>query len=468
MQSLKANLFTIYSNSFIRVVFSAMFLTVIITIPFLCPVLNAIEIKGMNYTAWDSTSLGTEDSDLSLANARKVGCNWIALCVWGFQDDINSTSIELDYSLYSPTTESVIHAINRCHELNMKVMLKPMIDCRDEAWRGYINPSPQWFASYQNFINFWADIAENYNVELFCAGCEYANTTQWSSSWRSIIQNIHSHYTGPVTYAANPDEEKNIDWWDELDYIGIDAYYPLTDTNNPTPAELNTAWSSRFDAIETWHSSIWPYMQIIFTEIGYRSVDGTNRTPWERPSPPYNIDIQEQADCYDALLSQCKDRSWWSGVFLWYWEVDPNFGGFDDPYYTPHNKPAETVLANYYICLRADLNLDSIVNFEDLSIIVTHWLRYYPLADIYPAPKGDSVIDSKDFAEFAKSWMVSLNLEGDINGDCRVNFEDAKRLADQWLSTQKPGSTSADLIKDGRIDFEDWALFASSWLEATP
>ncbi len=375
---------------------------------FLCSVSAAFEIKGMSYISWDANGLMTENSDASLANTKLIGCTWIGICIFWFQDDVNSTVIGTDYSLYSQTPQSVIHAIDKCHELNMKVMLKPMVDCRDETWRAHINPSEQWFASYRNFMNFWADIAESRNVELFCVGCEMINTTGWSSSWRQVIQDIRSRYTGLLTYAANPDEEKDINWWDELDYIGIDAYYPLTDINDPTPDELKTAWDKTADAIEIWRDSNEPNKQIIFTEVGYRSLDGVNKTPWYKPLPPYNIDIQEQADCYNALLSQCKDRTWLAGIFWWNWEAYPNAGGLNDPCYTPQNKPAEAVVADYYACIKGDCTGDCRVDTDDLSMFAAHWLSGRPSFDMYPSPYGDGIINFRDYALLAENWMKVL------------------------------------------------------------
>lgn len=314
---------------------------------------KGIEFKGVSYTPWAKDAMLSEASDKSLEDARDIGCNWIAICVWWFQDDINSTVIEPDYSKYSASPESVIHAIKTCHKLGMKVALKPMLDCRDGSWRGYINPSTQWFNEYHNFINYWADIAQNNNVELFCAGCEFVNTISWSTQWRSVIADLRTHYIGPVTYAANHGQEQNIDWWDALDYIGIDAYYALTSNNNPTLNELNTAWNDRANQIQTWKNSNWPKLDIIFTEVGYQSVDGTNKTPWWT-DPAGDIDLQEQADCYHALLSQCKDRNWFKGAFWWNWETEPNAGGTANPYHPMQNKPAQQILENYYI-----INIDT-------------------------------------------------------------------------------------------------------------
>lgn len=459
---MKNLLFTTRSGSFGFRTASFELMIVTITIIFFCSVSKAVEIKGMSYTAWEPNALFTEDSNISLANTAKVGCNWIGLCVWWFQDDVNSVIIEPDYSRYSATPESVIYAINKCHELGMKVMLKPMVDCQDGSWRGNINASLGWFIQYRNFINFWADIAQDNNVELFCVGCEFADTTWWSSSWRNTIQNIRNHYSGPLIYAATPGMELYIGWWDELDYIGIDAYYPLTDENDPTLEELETAWSNRADAIETWRNSNWPEMQIIFTEIGYRSIDGVNKTPWGKPPPGHPIDLQEQADCYHALLNQCKERKWWLGAFWWNWEVNPDAGGPNSPFYTPQNKPAEAVLAHHYLCLRCDLNRDSKVDFEDFGILASHWFSYKPSVDISPVPDGDGVINLGDVSVFAENWLNSLYLDGDISGDCKVDFEDLSRLTKKWLWTGQPGSISEDVVEDGIVNFLDFSKLAEN------
>jgi hypothetical protein len=324
-------------------------LIIILLVMFNPSICSAIIFKGVNYTAWEPNALLTPESDASLAKAYNDGCNWIAICVWWFQDNINSTIIEPDYSLYSATPESLVHAIQHCHELGMKVMLKPMVDCRDGTWRGQINPSTGWFTAYQNFINFWADIAQDNNVELFCVGCELENTVSWSASWRAVVQNVRTHYSSPLTYAANHDSQQNVSWWDELSYIGIDAYYSLTASNDPNLDELKAAWNSWADAIESWRNTNWPSMDVIFTEVGYQSVDGTNQTPWWTDPAGSTIDMQEQADCYEALLSQCRMRNWWRGVFWWNWETNPEAGTPADPYSTPQNKLAELILRNYYI-----------------------------------------------------------------------------------------------------------------------
>lgn len=349
----------------------------------------------------------SEDSDSSLAKAREDGCNWIAICVWWFQDDVNSTVIEPNYISYSATPESVVHAINTCHQLGMKVMLKPMVDCQDGNWRGYINPSSNWFAEYEDFVMFWAQIAEENKVESFCIGCELKKTVTWSSSWRSIAQQVRTLYSGPLTYAANHGNESNLNWWDELDYIGIDAYYVLTGKNNPTLNELKSAWQNHADSLESWLSSNWADMKIVFAEVGYQSVDGTNRTPWWTDPSSHAMDLQEQADCYEALLSVCRERSWWMGAFWWNWETHPDGGGEDDPYWTPMNKPAENIMTNYYHTILGDFDDDRDVDLSDVSLFTEFWLNSRIVGD--PDMNNDGDVNLLDFSLLLANWLSGVS-----------------------------------------------------------
>jgi hypothetical protein len=50
-----------------------------------------------------------------------------------------------------------------------------------------------------------------------------------------------------LAYAANaahPGHEfTHVSFWDRLDVIGLDAYFPLTDLGDPTIEQLVAAWS---------------------------------------------------------------------------------------------------------------------------------------------------------------------------------------------------------------------------------
>ncbi|MBZ0258179.1 hypothetical protein K8I31_19090, partial [bacterium] len=233
--------------------------------------------KGMSYTPWSQNTLLGDGSTQSIQNMSAAGVEWAALTVFWFQDDVDSIGpIEPDYNRYSASRESLVKAIQDMHANGIKVLLKPHVDNRSGAWRGEINPSEAWFGSYEDYIVDWAMFAEENGCDMLSIGCEYVKTTRgtaWEPQWRRIIASVREVYSGPLTYASNHGNETAIPWWDAVDYIGIDAYYPLTNEDDPTLDELRAVWQARANAIESWVERVWPDRPVIFTEIGYRSLD---------------------------------------------------------------------------------------------------------------------------------------------------------------------------------------------------
>ena len=322
--------------------------------------------KGMSYTSFNPTVLSGAGSDQSLFNASLLGTDTVALNFWWYQDAIDSNNMYEDPGR-SATIASVEHAIDTIHGLGMKVFLKPMLDIQDGTWRANIAPADPdaWFGNYTNFIGTFADMAEAKDVELFGIGCElnrleHPDNTQ---RWTDLITDVRSRYNGTVTYAANWNDGglgggyEILPWWNQLDTIGIDAYFPVTGdggtpipaTNNPSLSQMQTAWTARADDLEDWRvTQGLTDKQIIFTEVGLSSYNGSNITPYDSVSqhPGAAADEQEQADGYEALLSVMTQRDWWDGAFWWNWETNPNTSSTTS--FTPQHKLALDVLANYY------------------------------------------------------------------------------------------------------------------------
>jgi hypothetical protein len=309
--------------------------------------------KGMSFSAWSGDAFSSSESDEALALLTETNTEWVSICFAWAQSNTTSHDIHIDPNR-TATTASVKHAITEAHSLGFKVMLKPMVDTLEEektqgyptVWRGEIQPSDEWFASYSNFINFFAEFAEENDVELFSVGCEFKATTREKEQWERVISGVRERYSGPITYAADWTNYQNIEWWDSVDYVGIDAYFPLSlFKNNPSLEELKNAWNSYADEIETWLSTV--NKPVIFTEIGYRSGDGTNMAPsnyWT----DMTVDLQEQRDCYEAAFQTLWNRSWFYGFYWWTWIHDPTKGGPNDSSHTPQNKPAQDVVTQWY------------------------------------------------------------------------------------------------------------------------
>ena len=67
------------------------------------------------------------------------------------------------------------------------------------------------------------------------------------------------------------------------------------------------------------------------------------------------------------------------------------------------------------------------------------------------------------------SWVLTISiagsagaicLEGDLSGNCRVDFEDVLSLAEQWLD---PAGGNADLVGDNGVNMADFAAQAKNW-----
>jgi len=308
--------------------------------------------KGMSYPAWSWNALGVAQSVQSIAAMRETGVEWAALCVFWFQNGVNSTVITEDPNRYTASRPSVAKGIADLHAAGIKVLLKPMVDLRTGEWRGTIEPSDAWFDAYEAYIADWAKFAADNHVEIFCIGCEFVEAVRnktWAPQWRRIVASVRAAYPGPITYASNHGNEQNISWWDALDYIGIDAYYSLSTQDNPAHADLTAAWQRQADKIESWRKRVWPDKPILFTEIGYRSYDGASRQPWDyQQNDPAKVDLQEQVDCYSAALEVLTQRDWFYGFYWWNWETNPNAGGLNNTGYTPQNKPVQSLLSDWY------------------------------------------------------------------------------------------------------------------------
>ena len=321
-----------------------------------------VKQKGISYAAWWSGQYSQPEADQSLQLLASTGANWISLIVTGHQQSPSATSIDV-HDVSTPTDADLQHAILQAHSLGMKVMLKPHVDLPNERetgiWRGYIGTGfgseaqwSRWFAAYRGFIEHYARLAQDTGADQFCVGTELLGTTQREADWRAVIAGVRAIYHGPLVYAAlHGGEETSIAWWDAVDLIGIDAYYSLTDANwvesdsDLSVSELKARWSGPIQTLATLSSRFGK--PIVLTEIGYRSHHGCTSHPWDSWEVS-DLDLQEQANAYQAAFESLYNQPWLAGMFWWTWYPDRFQSGACDDSFTPHQKPAEDVLRLWY------------------------------------------------------------------------------------------------------------------------
>lgn len=310
-------------------------------------------MKGMNYAGLARDVFASRLSDSLIHQLDRIGTNWLAVSPAWYQDTAASGEIH-PWQGITPSDESVRHLIGLAHRLGMKVMLKPVVEARDGSWRPDFRADDwdAWFASYQRFVTHYARLAAEEGVEAFSAGDAYSGSDVGRpDDWRRMIVAIRREFKGPVLYGADWDRFRNVRFWDAVDLIGINAYFPLSSKPAPTLDDLKAGWSRWIQDIERWRPrSGFEGKQIVFTEIGYASRKGAAYRP-SALAPGAPVDLRLQRDAYEAAFQTVYHRPWLAGLF-WFWWDNPSVpdwpGGSGDRGYTPRGKPAEKVLSRWY------------------------------------------------------------------------------------------------------------------------
>lgn len=289
-------------------------------------------------------------------------CNieWISMVSWASQRDIDSPDLGFrrmrkDTADLRDSTWSAQMQI--AHDAGFKLCFKPHVwlnEPSDGAWRNKIFPASdsawkQWSSSYREFILQEAALAERNGVELFCIGTELTRlSTEKPAFWRALIAEVREVYAGELTYAANwYAEYQNIPFWDALDYIGIQAYFPLVDHDNPSEEEVRQGWEQYMKDMEAISTQF--NRPILFTEMGYKSTPDAAARPWEWVEHGYDenspISNETQAICYSAFFETVWSNDWFAGVHIW--QVRPDNlepSGMCKQDFTPFGKTAEDVI----------------------------------------------------------------------------------------------------------------------------
>ena len=94
------------------------------------------------------------------------------------------------------------------------------------------------------------------------------------------------------------------------------------------------------------------------------------------------------------------------------------------------------------------------------------WIQYIKIEqEGLEKPEIDAVSDVAACGDYKHPYPV-----GDLNTDCRMNYEDIMLFCSYWLteiSESNAPAAIADLYEDGIVNFYDWALMADSWLQCS-
>lgn len=298
-------------------------------------------------------------NESSLKDLTKNNIEWVAVIPFIDQKDEQSLDMSKPKEIgkWRRRDSIFIKNISQLHEKGINVMLKPHL-WLSSGWRSNLKFESKthwdtWFATYRNNILHYAQLAQISNVKMLCIGTELKTSTkEQPEKWKLLIQEIKAIYHGELTYAANWDSNfDEISFWGDLDYIGIQAYFPLTQSKSPSLKDIKLGWQSHISQLEALSKKY--NKPILFTEIGYRS-DVTNTVkPWEWNSLK-NLAVNRKSDhaqqlAYEAMFESLWHKKWFKGSYIWQWNTrtsEENAKKSMD--FSPRFKPAQNTIAKWY------------------------------------------------------------------------------------------------------------------------
>lgn len=321
--------------------------------------------RGANYASTHpGGGYGSEQSAHELDTLHLLGVDWIALSPFAFQPGAGADAI----AGYDEASDSYVHRrgpsvdsaltreIAEAHRRSMHVLMKPHIwshDFGNGEWHGTIRQSDsiahrRWWRSYCAYILHYARLSERTGCEVFCLGVELERQTlEHPDEWRGLIRDVRQIYHGKLTYAAHWEREYwQLAFWDNLDIVGLNAYFPVPLGDEASAEEIATALAPRFDSAAALAQRLG--RPLWFTEAGYRAERGTLREPWRENSGVYDPDLQARA--IEGMMRAVDQQPGIVGVFLWKAFTSPEGAraAGEDSTFLFRDRPSEAVVRRWY------------------------------------------------------------------------------------------------------------------------
>ena len=280
----------------------------------------------------------------------KTGANAICLSVAANQENAKSSSIFIDYRKV-PSVERMVKLCKLARRKGLRVIFMPIVLLENPGaseWRGKIEPAQPdaWWEDYENYVLWCADVASKGEADVFMVGSELVLLEDQTKRWRGLIQKVRKSYSGKLSYSANWDHYENIEWWKDLDMVGMTSYYDLVGDKTPSLEVLLENWKPIKTKILDWQKKVGK--PIIFTEVGWPSQEGCAKEPWNYYGST-KPDVATQALCFEAFFKAWQDEKTVAGVLVWEWRNQvEQVGGANDISYVPTGKPAMKKIREYF------------------------------------------------------------------------------------------------------------------------
>ena len=288
--------------------------------------------------------------DLQLARFAALGANAVAVMPYAFQRGPREPAIRVLHGEPGDENDAgLIHAARRARARGFRVLWKPHLWVSG-SWPGEIEMGSEgdwrsWWRSYRRYVVHQAVLARFAGAELFAVGAELGGTVAREEPWRDLVASVRRLFPGRLTYAANWwNDFERVGFWDALDLIGVDAYFPLAESEEAGREEL--ARGAREVTARLAEAARRHRRPMLLTELGYAA----RRGAWVQPHEEGGVlDEADQRLAYEVFLENLGRPEWLAGVFVWKAFSHPRVDrGGEAPDFRFLSRPAEEPIAAYF------------------------------------------------------------------------------------------------------------------------
>jgi len=326
----------------------------------------------------------------ALRNIQALGANWVILTpTWSFTD--------ADPLLLAPVPgkdafwNDTYQMVNQARSLNMNVAIFPTPRFASGADEFFASAPRNaawwqtWFDHYRAFLINYADLATQSGAQALILGGEWLDPAlpggtladgvtpsgvpqDADARWKAIIAEVRTHFRGVILWGL-PYEQETLETplgiLESADGIYLLWSVKLSDQLVPTKEEmvdeagrlLDTGVSPLVSATGKPVTIVITYPSVNGAASGClpggqgSSLSGTNCLDWRKLSPPgadgsgLTLNLQLQADIYEAIMSAVNLRPWVGGVVSRGY-YPPTI--LQDKSVSVHGKPAADLLWYWY------------------------------------------------------------------------------------------------------------------------
>lgn len=287
------------------------------------------EVRGITLSThrgnreWDSDQIGPTFTDL-----RAVGANWVAIHPYA------SVRAEGGVRRWEASEEPpgfLERPLREARAAGLRLMVKPHLAYWGSpfAWRGEIefDTDAAWRRFFEDYEEWIVDVARwSRGADAFVVGTELDRTLHREGDWRRIIARIREVTDAPLTYAANWTDVERVPFWDALDVVGVQAYFPLTQETSPTRQHVEAGWLRVSTQLGELAQRVGK--PVLFTELGYNRSHRAASEPWSDATDGPEAEGL-QLLCLDVALRTVEREEHLVGAFLWKWFPRPRSVGRD-------------------------------------------------------------------------------------------------------------------------------------------